>query len=60
MLSREFEFLIISLYISENYSTEQIYEHYERQIPLQTIQQIIKNADNETYINTVIESFIIA
>jgi hypothetical protein len=60
MLSREFEFLIISLYILENYSAEQIYEHYERNILLQTIQQIIKNADNETYINTVVESFIMA
>jgi hypothetical protein len=60
MLSEEMVFLIISLYYIEHYSTEQIYEHYNQQIPLQTIHQIMQNTDNETYIDNVISSFITA
>jgi hypothetical protein len=60
MLSEELEFLIISLVYIEHYSTEQILEYYNKQIPLETIEHILKNAEKDSYIDNAIKSFISA
>ena len=58
MLSEELNLLIISLFYLDGFTLEQIHEHFNKQISIETIEYIISSSINDEYFDNCIMSFI--